>query len=130
MSPWVLDSSALLAWLWREPGWERVDEILGKAECWLCSVNQAEIFSKVLDKGLPPSELEGFSSSLDIPVASFDPGLALATGALRPGTRALGLSLGDRACLALAQQLGATALTADRAWTQLDLGIAVECIRE
>lgn len=130
MNPCVLDSSALLAWLWREPGWEYVEEAQTQAECWLCSVNLTEIYSKVLDKGLPASELESFSASLDIPVAAFDRTLAQAAAALRPATRALGLSIGDRACLALAQQLGATALTADRVWTQLELGISIRCIRK
>lgn len=130
MKPWVLDSSALLAWLWREPGWEAVEAAQNQGECWICSVNLSEIFSKVLDKGLPPSELDAFAASLDFPVAAFDHTLAQAAATLRPATRALGLSIGDRACLALAQQLGATALTADRPWVQLDLGIAIECIRK
>lgn len=130
MNPWVLDSSAVLAWLWREPGWEYVEDIQTQAECRICSVNLTEIVSTVLDKGLPLSELEAFSASLDFSVAAFDRPLAQAAAVLRPATRALGLSIGDRACLALAQQLDATVLTADRAWAQLELGIAIECIRK
>ena len=46
-----------------------------------------------------------------------------------PATRGQGLSLGDRACLALAHRLGATALTTDRAWSRVDVGVAIEVIR-
>lgn len=55
----------------------------------------------------------------------------MVTGLLRPMTRQVGLSLGNRACLALAKSRQAIALTADRAWTELDpsLGIAIQCIR-
>ena len=54
---------------------------------------------------------------------------AFAVGHLRPTTRALGLSLGDRACLALAAELGAVAVTTDREWAKSDVGAVVEVIR-
>jgi ribonuclease VapC len=62
-------------------------------------------------------------------VHAFDAQQAYLAGILRKPTRTFGLSFGDRACLALAQSLGALALTADRSWSQLDLGIAIEVIR-
>ena len=66
---------------------------------------------------------------VDLEVVPMDRAQAEAAGALRAATRAAGLSLGDRACLALAQSLGATALTTDRPWTRLDCGVTVEVVR-
>ncbi|MFZ1106612.1 MAG: PIN domain-containing protein [Hyphomicrobiaceae bacterium] len=62
-------------------------------------------------------------------IVPFDEELARQTGALRPATRSLGLSLGDRACLALAQRERLPVLTADRSWAKLDLGIAITMVR-
>ena len=75
------------------------------------------------------ADVEMVLSGFELEIVAFDAGLALSAGVLRAATRHLGLSLGDRACLALAQKLSATARTADRAWMGLDLGIAVECVR-
>lgn len=68
-------------------------------------------------------------NSLGVTIVDFDADSAHRTGALRPATRQAGLSLGDRACLALAQQLGVPALTADRSWGRLGLDVAVTTIR-
>jgi PIN domain nuclease of toxin-antitoxin system len=73
--------------------------------------------------------VSGLLQDLDLDLHPFDEPLAFETGALRAATRDRGLSLGDRACLALAQRLGASVLTADRAWQGLDLGIPVEVLR-
>jgi PIN domain nuclease of toxin-antitoxin system len=125
----VLDTSALLARVYSEPGAARVETVLMSAPCFMSSVNLAEFASKSADQGLARVDVEIVLDGFDIEIVEFDDDLALASGALRAPTRPLGLSLGDRACLALAQKLGATALTTDRPWTKLDLGIAVECIR-
>jgi ribonuclease VapC len=66
---------------------------------------------------------------LDLPVIPFDATQAHRVAALRGPTRARGLSLGDRACLALAAELNAVALTMDRVWTTLNLDIGIECAR-
>jgi PIN domain nuclease of toxin-antitoxin system len=68
-------------------------------------------------------------SNFDIEFINLDHALAMATAELRKPTRRLGLSFGDRACLALAQQRNATELTADRPWMELELDISIECIR-
>jgi PIN domain nuclease of toxin-antitoxin system len=127
----VLDTSALLASLQSEPGKARVDEALLSEACHLSTVNLAEFATKCLGGGMSRADFDAMLTGFEFTVAPFDADLALATGALRAPTRALGLSLGDRACLALAQKLGATALTTDQAWKAIDptLGIAVECIR-
>lgn len=129
MTTFVLDASAVLAWLWQEEGCARVGERLAENVCLLSSVNLAEIASKVLEKGLPEENLAGLLASLELEVVPYGQDDALETARLRPSTSRLGLSLGDRACLALAQARGAVAVTADRAWLKVDVGVAVECIR-
>ncbi|HUN41819.1 MAG TPA: hypothetical protein VMU81_16155 [Acetobacteraceae bacterium] len=67
---------------------------------------------------------------MDLDARPFDAAAGYTAGALRKETRALGLSLGERACLALAIQLGAVAVTADRAWTRLPREmVQIEAIR-
>jgi PIN domain nuclease of toxin-antitoxin system len=130
MNKFVLDASALLAFLNAESGAERVSEILLGEQCVLLSVNLTETLTRLADWNVPLADANVRLEALKLPVLPFDQALAQAAAALRAPTRALGLSLGDRACLALAQQLNATALTADRPWRTLDLGISIECIRE
>ena len=94
-------------------------------------VNLAEVASKLADAGMTASEVAGLFTSL--PVLTCDFGLkdALRTGEMRQATRRKGLSLADRACLAVAEALEAEALTADRAWAEIasDLGVKVRLIR-
>jgi PIN domain nuclease of toxin-antitoxin system len=125
----VLDTSALLARMQNEPGGARTEEVLLTAQCYMSSVNLAEFASKCADQGMTREDVQNILGGFDIEIVEFDTHLALGTGALRSSTRPAGLSLGDRACLALAQHLNATALTTDRPWTKLDLDITVECIR-
>ena len=129
MTAWVLDTSAVLAYFWDEPGSTRVTEILENGNHVISAVNLSELVTKFVDHGIPDEDISGLVAGLELVVVNHDTALAQETGKLRRATRPLGLSLGDRACLALAQRLNATALTTDRPWTQLDLGIAVECIR-
>jgi ribonuclease VapC len=123
----VLDASALLAVLRAEPGAERVEPRLEGA-C-ISTVNLSEVVAKLIEDDVPEAEIRHAIGRLDLDVHAFDAHYAYITGVLRRSTRALGLSFGDRACLALAQNLGALALTADRSWSQLDLDIAIEVIR-
>lgn len=123
----VLDASALLALLGDEPGADTVAACLPGAR--IASVNLAEVVGKLADTGVPEPDIRTALTGLGLRVAPLDEALAWKTGLLRPGTRARGLSLGDRACLALAQASGLPALTADRAWAELALDIAVELIR-
>lgn len=127
----VLDASAVLAYLQQEAGWERVEAALLQGRCVLSGVNLAEVLSRLSDWDVPLEEAQAALAAWDLEVAVFDAPAARATAALRPLTRALGLSFGDRACLALAQTRGMTALTADRAWARLGpgLGVAVDSIR-
>jgi ribonuclease VapC len=123
----VLDSSALLCLLGAEPGADKVAEALPHAV--IGAVNLAEVVAKLRDRGLPLDAVQAALSGLSLEVHPFTAELAYAAGDLRPATRALGLSLGDRACLALAQHLTAPTLTADRDWLKLDLGLKIELVR-
>jgi ribonuclease VapC len=123
----VLDASALMALLRGEKGAEAVDACLSDAV--VSTVNQAEVQTKLVSAGMDPRVAWWHISELKCHSIPFDESLAQITGALVEFTKPLGLSLGDRACLALAMQLHARALTADRSWKKLSLGIEIEVIR-
>ena len=116
VSRFVLDSSAVIAVIIEEPGSRRVLEVIERSV--LSSVNLTEIVTKLLDRGLEPEMVRSTIDDLRIPVKDFTATDALAAGLMRDSTRHLGLSLGDRACLALAGRLGAVAVTADKAWAR------------
>ena len=109
----MLDASALLALIQAEPGSDRVAEILDRAA--ISVIDLAEAVGRLADRGLPGQAIRRQLGRLDLGVVAVDEDLAYTAGFLRPATRALGLSLGDRVCIALARRLGAVALTADRA---------------
>lgn len=92
-------------------------------ESCMSAVNLGEIVAKMSDLGMDRALIAQVLDPLQLHVVPFDAALAHASGMLRQSTRGLGLSLGDRACLALAARLGATALTTDKAWSTLQ-GIA------
>jgi PIN domain nuclease of toxin-antitoxin system len=123
----VLDATALLALLQEEPGAEMVAEAIPHAS--ISTVNLAEVVGKLADAGMPEEAVQGALAGLGIKVIPFDEDLAYRTGLLRPLTSAYGLSLGDRACLALGQRLSQPVLTADRVWASLKIGVKVRVIR-
>jgi ribonuclease VapC len=110
----VLDASAVLALLNREPGHEKVSVALPAAL--LGAVNLAEVISKLCERGAPPEVAAEAVRCLGVEIIPYTDGHALRTGELRPLTKAFGLSLGDRACLALAWERQATVITAERSW--------------
>lgn len=123
----VLDSSAVLAILWNEPGSEMVlDHIDGAV---MSAVNYAEVLSKIADRGINGNRAKALLASLAIDIISFEKIQAETGGLLRSQTRHLGLSLGDRACIALAMIKAWPVLTADKVWAELTLGIAVKLVR-
>lgn len=123
----ILDASTVLAALRSEPGGQAVWGRLAGAR--ISSVNLSEIVSKLIDLGSEPDMALQDVSALRLNVVPFDTETALLAGRLREATRHRGLSLGDRACLALAIRENATALTADRNWADLGLPCKVELIR-
>ncbi len=128
MSDLVADASAILACLHGEPGGEVAARHLPGAV--VSAVNLAEVGARLADRGVPDEAARRAIVSLGMVIAPFDEDLAYASAALRPATRRLGLSLGDRACLALARQLAAPVLTADRAWSELEIGVEVMLVRD
>jgi len=114
----VLDSSAVLALLFNEPGADAVESSLPGAL--LSTVNLAEVITKLSEKGLPADAARAAIEVLCVDIVDFDFDQACLTGEIRAITRAVGLSLGDRACLALSRLRNAPALTTDRAWAKLD----------
>jgi ribonuclease VapC len=127
MAKAVLDASALLAHIGQEPGADAIDEI--DDEPLMSTVNLAEVFAKLAGRGLSQDQADMIVYRYRLDIVPFDEELARQTGALRPATMSLGLSLGDRACLALAQRERLPILTADRSWAKLDLGIAIKLVR-
>jgi ribonuclease VapC len=123
----VLDASALLALLQSEPGHEIVASALTEAV--ISSINLSEVIAKFADAGRLEQEIRVYLTPLGLNIVPFSSELAYATGMLRPLTRSLGLSFGDRACIALAQSLQQPILTSDRAWTSLNLSVPVQLIR-
>jgi PIN domain nuclease of toxin-antitoxin system len=124
----VLDSSAYLARLWGEDG-SKVVEAYG-GNYLIGSVNAAEIFTKIIERGpvdVARTKIRILATSMNI--VPFDDRQSMICAELRISTRLLGLSLGDRACLALALREKATVITADRSWAGLDLGIEIKVIR-
>lgn len=123
----VLDASALLALLLDEPGAPRVAALLPEAV--ISAVNLSEVVAKLAEHGMPEGAIRTAIDGLQLTVHGLDAAAAVQAGLLRPRTKALGLSLGDRACLALARALGRTAVTTERLWSSVDVGVDVEVIR-
>lgn len=122
--PEVLDASALLAWLQLEPGAQEV-RLEGAL---MNSVNWSEVLQKAEQNGV---EVEGIREELEalgLRLQAFGVEEGQRAADLYPVTRAFGLSLGDRACLATALSLGGVAVTAERAWSQLE-GVQIRQIR-
>jgi len=123
----VLDASAILALLAGEPGADVVGACIPDAV--VSTVNVAEVGAKLSDRGMADSDARNAVGTLGLEVAMFDEEAAYATAALRGPTRPLGLSLGDRACLALGVARNLPVLTADRNWTGLRVGVEIRLIR-
>lgn len=128
MTEAVWDASAILAVLNREPGWEQLLE-MGWATGWVSAVNLSEVAAKLADSGLTEDEVAQVLSAIELKVHPFEESDAFHTGVLRPLTRTLGLSLGDRACLALGIRLQKPVITTDRAWRNLELPVEVRLYR-
>jgi len=122
----VIDSSAILALIFQEKGGEKVAGIL--EDSLISAVNVAEVFSKLAEKDLLTAKRISDFYQLGLEVADLDPEQAFKIAELRPLTKKLGLSLGDRCCLALAILRGAIPVTADRDWKKLSF-CEVETIR-
>lgn len=118
----------MLAWFRGEPGDDQVHRLLPIAQ--MSSVNWSELNQKLRQHGADANRAAARLRAFGIQVQPFDDADAIRTADLWRATRACGLSLGDRACLALAAKLRAPAYTADRAWKDLqEVAVDVRLIR-
>lgn len=125
----LLDASALLAAIFEETGAGPVRQALNRGAV-LSSVNASEVVARLQEDGWTAAETSGILVEMGLDIVPFDWETAFLTGLYRSATRRFGLGLGDRACLATGRRLGLPVLTADRAWTKLNLrGVTIRCIR-
>lgn len=127
MSRAVLDSSALLAYFLAEPGAEVVKQYIGGAV--LSAVNLSEVVARLANIGAAEDFIRIQIQKLRFSISDFDEDVAYSAGMLRERTKEYGLSLGDRACIATAARLNLPAVTADRQWAEIDLGVEIVLIR-
>jgi len=123
----VLDASALLALLFRERGHAAVKDVI--TDCCISSVNLSEVLGRFSRDGHDPHEAYSRIKASPVEIVPFGGQHAVLAAALVPQARPLGLSLGDRACLALSISRNCPALTADRVWSELDVPIDIIQIR-
>lgn len=124
----VFDASAVLAAIFEEPGADRVVALWAEGESLLGAVNYAEVVSKLAERGMSETEITVVIEGIPLAVTPFDRRTAHQAGLLRPATKSLGLSLGDRACLALGMVREAPVVTAERIWKKVK-GVDVDLIR-
>lgn len=124
----VLDASAFLAVANREPGAERVTPVLKQSV--MSAVNAAEVLQKLVLKGMSLEKADENLRQLVKEIVAFDHEQAAIVASLVALTLPKGLSLGDRACLALGKKLGGLVLTTDQIWETLEIGVKVEAIRK
>ncbi|HNV61148.1 MAG TPA: type II toxin-antitoxin system VapC family toxin [Rhodoferax sp.] len=124
----VLDSSAVLGYLNGEPGTDMVATHILSGQACILAVNQTEVLSKLSDWGMPMEDACAAVAKLALQVIPFTAELAIEAARLRQPTRAQGLSLGDRACLALARQRQCAVLTGDRPWLDLAEALGLQIL--
>lgn len=129
MNKVVLDASAVLAFLFEEAGAELVSSVLGAGSGLISCVNYAEVVAKLIDRGMPPLIIRETLSGLELELVDHDESQAFITGELRAISKTYGLSLGDRACLALGIVKLLPVLTADRVWLNVPVQTEVRVIR-
>jgi PIN domain nuclease of toxin-antitoxin system len=128
MNEAVLDASAILAIIFQERGAEKLTvEIMKDAV--ISTVNLAEVQSKLVKKGYDPEEAWEDATSLVSAAVRFTSEQAKIAGSLIAQTEKVGLSLGDRSCLALAIALKAPVYTTEQVWRELKVGVPIHVIR-
>lgn len=123
----VLDASAFLALIHKEPGGAHVVEYLPRAL--MSAANYAEVLHALARTGIEIELARNLVAALRIEVVPLTADIAAGVASLGVAGSPSGLSLGDRACLATAAEFGVPVVTADRVWSKVDLGVHVICIR-
>lgn len=129
MSALVYDASALLAVIFDEPGADHALEYLSKPGGEVSAVNWSEVGSELAERGLAAQDIPSELAPFGLDIVPLDEAQAHVAAALRPQTAKLGLSLGDRCCLALARVHEARVITADRTWLEVP-GFDVIAVRK
>ncbi|MEK7409523.1 MAG: type II toxin-antitoxin system VapC family toxin [Acidobacteriota bacterium] len=125
---YLLDASAVLAMLRKEPGWEVVRDLLPEAQ--ISAVTLVEVLTKAIQKGVPPEDAAQALRDIGLPVLPVHEGHAYASAAVAPLAWKAGLSLADRLCITMATTHNLAAVTSDKSWASLRLkGLAVKLIR-
>ncbi|MDP2258509.1 MAG: type II toxin-antitoxin system VapC family toxin [Caulobacter sp.] len=124
MTSVVLDASAFIALLADEPGADAVSAVI--AEAAMCTVNLCEVVAYAAKRGATQEDARQLIDPSPFARIPFDDDLAFRAGLMLPVTKSAGLSLGDRACIALAIRLKAPAMTTDRSWTKIAAAVGVE----
>ncbi len=127
--PLVLDASAVLAYLQDETGSEKVHAALLEGKAIMSAVNYAEVVGKLLEAGLPESSVKTVMGNMELHIEPLDEKQAWTIGLLRISTREFGLSLADRACLALAYIKKIPVVTADKQWDKLKADVEIIQLR-
>jgi ribonuclease VapC len=123
----VVDASAVLTLLLGENGSDVVLQIVDESE--MSAVNLSECMQRAIDRGHAAKTVADLVEEIGVTIVPFDTQMAQETAELRSETKTLGISLGDRACLALAKIRSAPAYTADQRWGELNIGIDIRLIR-
>lgn len=127
MKIFSLDSSALIAYVFSECGAENSSKYLYNSI--MSSVIYSEYFSLMLERGFSNEDIYELIESFKIEIIDFDEEQAVIAAELRSKTKSKGLSLGDRACLALAITKKIPVVTADKIWSKLNVGVDIKLIR-
>jgi ribonuclease VapC len=125
----VLDASAVLAYLQDEIGSEKVHVVLSEGRAIISAVNYAEVVGKLFEAGLPEASLHVVMENLELQVEELEDKQAWEIGRLRISTKEFGLSLGDRAGLALAHIKKLPVITADKQWDTLKTDVNIIQLR-
>ena len=123
----VLDSSAVLALMFEEPGQDIV--AAHRIGAMISTVNLGEVLTRLVERGQTLEDSLSLVAPLRLNVINHSQSHAAIAASLRPSTKHLGLSYGDRACLSLAIEQKLQILTTDRVWGDLDIGIEIQVIR-
>jgi len=118
----VFDSSALIALFAKEKGFEVIKQHLKNAI--ISSVNIAEVYKYCIDvQNLTEDECNDIVNISGVKIIEFDQKQALTTAQIYPKTKKYGLSLGDRACIALAIEKECSVLTCDKIWEKVHIDV-------
>lgn len=123
----VLDASAVLAFLRNEPGAEFVRPWLRGG--FISAVNAGEVMNRLSRPGRSLEQIVHLVRGVEMQIIDFRFEQAVVAASLEPHARAANLSFADRACLSLGMMRELPVLTADQAWSPLDLGIDIRLIR-